>query len=326
MTLLTRHAARYVEQKQPGLSLAYFSKAYDLIKPGEEKEFEALRKQYSAALIAQSITAEPHVRAGLLRKAREVDPYLQQGEGLVGGMKWQFSTYALSQRPGLSEEVRKKTQETLRKNFEQAGVSREQYENLKNYDFLIGLAASNSITGDILRAFKDNLSSGRGTAASQQEYNSLRGRSFDVLNCHSNGAMICLTALEKGDIDAKAVRLVGPEITAESLREWNDLLKSGKIANLQFIINSHDPVPVVSFGAGQFKVTSLPAMPLTLALVGDTNIEQEIKKRVPGAETTMAACSPPAETKDSDRMFYCHDIVSYRDYLPRSGAQPPTER
>jgi hypothetical protein len=75
---------------------------------------------------------------------------------------------------------------------------------------------------------------------------SLTGRQFDVLDCHSNGAMICLAALFHDDTKAKKVRLFGPQINEAAARHWSEWAKrtGGKI---EIYINNGDPIPAISW-------------------------------------------------------------------------------
>ena len=76
-----------------------------------------------------------------------------------------------------------------------------------------------------IRVVFDELTKGQFSANEQRLYEKLRGKQFDVLGCHSNGAMICLAALENKDIKAENVVLYGPQVTRESLEMWDKLVQ-----------------------------------------------------------------------------------------------------
>lgn len=175
--------------------------------------------------------------------------YLYSPTGVVGGMGWTRKIYFFSEPS--EPELRRKSQDELRKHLAENHVEMSQFAALEDYDFILGVAID-SLPGDLLRrVLEDDLSAGRATPSFQTGYNSLRGRSFGILDCHSNGAMVCLMALRNGDVTARKVRLLGPQITRPAIREWLNLLSKdtagNKIEDLEIFINDHDPVPNLSY-------------------------------------------------------------------------------
>jgi hypothetical protein len=74
-------------------------------------------------------------------------------------------------------------------------------------------------------------------------YATLTGRSFHELACHSNGAMVCLAALERKDVKADNVMLYGPQPTEKALEEWDGMIRSGQAISVTLVINSGESVP-----------------------------------------------------------------------------------
>jgi len=117
------------------------------------------------------------------------------------------------------------------------------------YEFVIGIAESTNEFADFHRVVMDEFSNGRFTATHQAAYNALQG-SFKYLGCHSNGAMICLAALENHRIRAQHVTLYGPQVTLETLMMWNKLVTDGYVNSIEMIVNESDPVTGISLLAG----------------------------------------------------------------------------
>ena len=122
------------------------------------------------------------------------------------------------------------------------------------YTFVLGMASSLDRFTDLRnRVAFDELTDGRFTTEEQRQYDKLRGKQFDELGCHSNGAMICLAALETQDIQATDVVLYGPQVTRESLGMWNQLMRDGRVKSIKVYINQNDPIPGVSIAYADFK-------------------------------------------------------------------------
>jgi hypothetical protein len=177
--------------------------------------------------------------------------YRRSPHGLVGGTTWNVGTYIRNLPSTLTPEQRAKADKELRDKLEKLNIKFENFSALEDYDFILGVAISTSSWKDLgLRVVFDQLTNGQASTELQTGYNLLRERSFDVLDCHSNGAMVCLAALSNGDVVASKVRLMGPQITPEALETWRLLLKDGKaggIESLELYINNHDQVPAISY-------------------------------------------------------------------------------
>jgi hypothetical protein len=189
------------------------------------------------------------------------------------------------------------------------------------YNFAIALADQHSVWGDKYRVFMDELSNGKYTTeVDQNAYNSLKGRHFDELGCHSNGAMICLAALEKKDVHATRVVLYGPQITVESLKMWNQLVLDKKVESVEIMINQNDAVPPVAL------LTSLLVQPRTsvvdsllqaATLFRRDDMKSAIEDLAPNLSVQTFGCS-------ASRLpgVGCHEMKVYRENRPCTG--PPS--
>jgi hypothetical protein len=257
-------------------------------------------------------------------EVRAKSAFKASGHGLIGGVGWELAPYSLNAPPSLSADKRALAEERLAEALKRAGVDKQRYSDLKDYNFIIGLAISSSeLTDATMRAFRDNLTQGRATPEMQRQYELLRGRTFDTLDCHSNGAMICLAALANGDIMAKQVRLFGPQLPPFALQEWNRLAGSGKkIEGLQIYINDGDPIPPISSIANMFvptaTVTAVSRRMVDVVLMG-TGFKDQIDEQAPTAEVRTFHC--PA-TPYVVSMAKCHDVGVYKAFA----SEPATPR
>lgn len=181
--------------------------------------------------------------------------YASQSAGLIGGTTWEFETYYRNLPANLSPAERAGFDETFRQQLRRAGISAETFAAARDYDFILGLAISDSASVDLVqRVISDETGAGEYSRRTRRDYDALRGKHFDVLDCHSNGAMICLAALVNGDVTARKVRLLGPQLSDEAALEWRRMLDPGglgnKIQQLEVVIAEGDPVPPASFLAG----------------------------------------------------------------------------
>lgn len=178
--------------------------------------------------------------------------YTRVANGLIGGTGWVFEDVYRDVASDLSPEDREAANSRLNDQFTEAGLDPATYMAAKDYEFILGLAVSDSATLDLtMRVLRDNSSEGDFSRYTRENYALLKGKHFDVLDCHSNGAMICLAALKNGDASARKVRLFGPQLSPDAVREWRLLLDKGgfgnKIEGLQIIIADGDPVPGASY-------------------------------------------------------------------------------
>jgi hypothetical protein len=176
--------------------------------------------------------------------------YRYTGNGLIAGTSW--SLYA-SRKPGEPEQ---RMCDAIK---HQAKLARSSYDlgvDCTRYQFVLGMAASLDWSTDLKsRVVFDELTNGQFSANEQSLYDKLRGKQFDELGCHSNGAMICLAALENEDIKAEHVVLYGPQVTRESLEMWDKLVRFRRVKSVKVYINENDIVPGVSIAFADLKET-----------------------------------------------------------------------
>jgi hypothetical protein len=222
--------------------------------------------------------------------------------------------------------------------LERAGVRKEDFIDPDQYDFIIGVAMS-SIRWETERVIRDDLKNGRATPLMQTQYNTIRGRIFDTLDCHSNGAMLCLAAMANGDIKLAGqgpVRLFGPQITPSALNEWGKLSETNRF-KLEIYYNSRDPVPRISYAADELLAdvkdlilgTSHPgagttAMYLIKEVFTGTGLEDLIKQDAPSAEIYSFEIAQSVDCGPADWNFRyskeCHGFTWYQNrYLSKSG-------
>lgn len=186
---------------------------------------------------------------------RERAAYPSQPAGLIGGTTWEFADYYRDLPANLPPAERATLDEAFRQQLRRAGISDETFAAARDYDFILGLAMSDSASVDLVqRVMNDEVGAGEYSRQTRRDYEALRGRHFDVLDCHSNGAMICLAALKNGDVTARKVRLLGPQLSDEAALAWREMLDPGglgnKIQQLEVVIAEGDPVPPGSFLSG----------------------------------------------------------------------------
>ncbi len=238
--------------------------------------------------------------------------FVPSGNALIGGMGWEFG---YNVPPGSDPALVAKAQKIAARIAEAEGYPYNEKIDFQKYNFVLGLAASTNLYDDLTkRVVFDEFRRGQFTATQQNAYNSIKGRQFDVLACHSNGAMICLAALENNDVGAKHIVLFGPQITPESLYMWDELVRRGHIASIQIYINQGDPVPAVAM------LASAPAIALAAAVapvLGAPIFNADVLSKAigvfaPSASVKTFACS---NTIDPG----CHDMKVYK---VKTGACP----
>ncbi len=115
------------------------------------------------------------------------------------------------------------------------------------YDTVVSMAASNSAIVDLAtRVIFDGAMYGEYTRQHNEQFAGLKGKKFGTLDCHSNGAMLCLAALRSGDTAAKEVRLFGPQINPEAARLWQEYALRTKTV-IKIYINTGDPITPASW-------------------------------------------------------------------------------
>lgn len=115
------------------------------------------------------------------------------------------------------------------------------------YDLVVSMGSSHTAIEDLAtRVVFDGVSFGEFSRNNRQIFASLKGRQFDTLDCHSNGAMLCLAALRSGDTQAREVRLFGPQINPEAALRWQEYAANTN-TTIKIYINNGDPVTAISW-------------------------------------------------------------------------------
>ena len=174
--------------------------------------------------------------------------------GLVGGTTW---TYGF-QRPYLKCE--KKCQDDMKRNLKgQLTLFCSSQSDPKvcladglpftpdMYDLVVSMGSSHSAIEDLAtRVLFDGTTFGEFSRQNKEIFASLKGRQFATLDCHSNGAMVCLAALRSGDTEAKEVRLFGPQMNPEAAKRWQEYAANTK-TTIKIYINNGDPIAAISW-------------------------------------------------------------------------------
>ncbi len=283
--------------------------------------------------------------------------YIESGRGMVGGTTW---AYGFKRTHGCGPVCEHELQKQLCKQYELASGS--QYGNdfdtcvknlpfqPDNYDFVVSMAYSqDSLLGipldflDITSPFKgvdrvlrDGATLGNFSKEQREIYASLKGRSFDTLECHSNGAMLCLAALMSGDAKAKKVLLFGPQINERAAALWEKYQKSTG-TKVTIYINTGDPIPGTSWNAPstQAELDAALSDPLILAknvakvlasyeidaakirLGGKSNLDLQLARH--WLEVKRFPCSDRGLMIDIDK---CHSALLYKANESASAAAP----
>lgn len=267
--------------------------------------YDKQRQAYEAAITAAVgvFWATPGIVRGLNGRA-----YVASGNGLVGGTSWVMN---YNVPPGASRETAERQREELKRQAQEQGKTYDDAIDTAHYNFAIGVASSTNIAFDLVRRVSlDQLSRGQYTADIQKGYDALRGRQFAELGCHSNGAMICLAALQNGDVLAGKVVLFGPQLTAESIRMWSQMVESGQVSSVEFVVNANDPVPALSlYASTRFRLDEdarrIAGKPLFRSA---TALGEAVTELGPRVKVSTYAC---AEAELSN-LTGCHDMEAYR--------------
>jgi hypothetical protein len=217
---------------------------------------------------------------------RDGRSYQPSGNGMVGGTVWITGYNVQKADPA----VVKKAHEMMAEQMRLAGMAYADGVDFQRYNFVLGIAASTNTLVDLAsRVVFDEYKNGRFSAENQAAYNGLKGRQFGELGCHSNGAMVCLAALENHDIVADKVVLYGPQITVESLKMWDELVREHKVGSIQIYVNSGDPVPPVSLAIGGGTVGSY--LVSSLALMRPASFVDVIHETAPELKVRTLSCA-----------------------------------
>jgi len=224
---------------------------------------------------------------------------------MIAGTTWIVGYNVQSADP----KVVAKERQMLAQQMKLAGLQYAERVDFDRYNFVLGIAASTTVFTDLRsRVVFDEFKNGQFSAEHQTAYNSLKDRSFGGLACHSNGAMICLAALENKDVIADHVVLYGPQITLESLQLWNEIVRSGQVKSVQIYINQNDIVPPASLLAGGGAV--IAAAESTIATFRPPSLSRPINENASRLLIRTMPCDKPMWT------LGCHDMNAYRANVP----------
>lgn len=227
--------------------------------------------------------------------------YKPSGNGLVGGTGWIVGYNVQNADPKLVARER----QMMAQQMKLAGAHYNEGVDFDRYNFVLGIAASTDVFTDLgRRVVFDQFKKGQFSVENQKAYDSMKDRSFKELACHSNGAMVCLAALENNDVVADHVVLYGPQITIESLRMWDELVRSGRVKSVQLNINQGDPVPPVTILTGGGAATAL--LSSTVAMFSPPSLSRVIEETAPKLLVRTKTCGDGGLTLD------CHYMTAYK--------------
>lgn len=213
---------------------------------------DALRSKESYLYALQTRTLTPIADGGHPIDAPGSPPVGLHG--LVGGTTW---TYGF-QRPHVKCD--KNCQDDMKRNLEGqftlfCSSQRDPKACLADglpftpdmYDLVVSMGSSHAAIEDLAtRVLFDGTTFGEFSRQNKEIFASLKGRQFATLDCHSNGAMVCLAALRSGDTEAKEVRLFGPQMNPEAAKRWQEYAGNTK-TTIKIYINNGDPIAAISW-------------------------------------------------------------------------------
>lgn len=243
-----------------------------------------------------------------VKDALEHAPYRPSGNGMVGGTGW-IVGYNV---PKPTPELIAKSRAMLAEQERLAGHTYADAIDFAHYNFVIGIAADTDFTWDLVKrvGIGDEMSEGQYSIDNMPGYAALAGRSFHDLACHSNGAMVCLAALESKDVKADNVTLYGPQITQGALEKWDGLVRSGQVKSVTLVVNSGDPVPPLSLAFEDYVTSKLSGSQETYAnkaLLRSSELASAVNETAPRILVHVYNCSFTA----SDPL-HCHGMATYK--------------
>jgi tetratricopeptide (TPR) repeat protein len=208
-------------------------------------------------------------------------------------------------KPDSPEAVRKqKAEEAINDQLALAGRQAPEGVDLGIFNMGLGIAATTSEFSDLfMRVLEDQWTYQPVPRSGTSGYNAIKGKRFDLLGCHSNGAMTCLLALHNDDIMARDVVLYGPQITEVTALLWQRLLRDGKIRSLRIVVNTGDPVPplAMAVNTNSWEYFSRPSL-----LFNSGGLKSTLANWVPSAQIDARGC----EFRISSP-FACHYMKAY---------------
>ncbi len=245
-----------------------------------------------------------------LRTKFPLSRYAPAGHGLVLGLT-AIGGFNVPPSSDAATEARLRAELGLRLTDAQtrAGLPPAQHVHTEGYNFILGLATApltspQDLERELERAFADTLTMGDMSRLTREVYPSLTGRDFDILECHSNGAMVCLSALEHGDAAARVVRLLGPQITNESLNRWERLIERHYTTSVKVYWMSGDPIPSIALAAGGIVENA--------SRVAAENLRNRIFSSAPALEFQTLPCPLSASSVPT---VECHSVRLYQEAL-----------
>ena len=262
--------------------------------------------------------------------------------GLVGGMTWTFGF----RRPYVKCE--KKCQDDMKRSLDsQLSLYCSSQSNPKKclddglpftpemYDLVVSMGSSHAAIEDLAtRVVFDGATFGEFSRQNKEIFASLKGRQFDTLDCHSNGAMLCLAALRSGDTHAKEVRLFGPQINPEAAKRWQEYAANTN-STIKIYINYGDPIPAISWKqptpqtlAGQATTAAWLSNPVTSpATFADALFHTYLDSKTGVMDATLEAYGfnvTRSKCNDIPSMI-CHSMTRYEMQLPKKNADSVPE-
>lgn len=309
-------ARRYYEEalrQVPGYSYAqtnlnllrgqerYFNFAWgrEALDRGELDKARAFFLRGQAVAETQQIAADFNYWLNLVDKMKRYKPagsLIMLGTGVQTGWNVQPGTF--------DAERKQESEAAIREQLALAGRNVPEGVDLAIYNMGLGIAGSTSETQDLfLRVLDDQWARLPVPRSGTSGYNALKGRRFDLLGCHSNGAMTCLLALYNEDVMARDVVLYGPQITGPTAKIWQRLLHDGKIRSLRIEVNSGDPITPLAMVVNLYSWANLRQRPL---LFNQVELKATLAEMLPSAQIETRQCS----FRISDP-FSCHYMKAY---------------
>jgi hypothetical protein len=243
-----------------------------------------------------------------LREKFPLPAYQLSGRGLVLGVT---QVGGFNVPPGTAAANRARMREEAARQLDdaqaRAGIEPFRRPYTEGYDFILGLARDPrklfTNLPELSRGMNDSDQEGNYSRLSREVYASLKGRYFETLECHSNGAMVCLRALREGEVAAKSVRLLGPQLSQATLPDWEWLIEQGYVNRVKIFALSYDPVPLVTVAYSTIEQRQWVA---ALKL-----LRNAIFSHAPAVEYEMVDCPVGIESN----LMACHAIPLYQQAL-----------
>jgi hypothetical protein len=143
--------------------------------------------------------------------------------------------------------AREKAEHEMESSLLRADIKKTDFIDLKDYNYILGVAATSDLIDQTKDSFREDLKKNQSSPDLNTQYDSLRGKNLEAVNCYGNGSSVCLAALVNGDLKAKKVNLYGPQITVSSLKDWESQISSSGVNSVTIYMLTHDPIPGASF-------------------------------------------------------------------------------